>query len=166
MKTLNVDMGKLFMQNRSSLFSTVAMNRIFWGALILLLLKIFFDFHEKTDEYTSDYLVATRIQDHKQAQGKGLRFDTQTIIDLMDQYQEVVTANETISDGVDQEKIAKLLENLREERRRFYAYIDIKNRRPSASLSARENRTLRFYLYALDKAIKDLTGEERKRRSY
>ncbi|PCI73862.1 hypothetical protein COB28_03245 [Candidatus Dependentiae bacterium] len=138
-------------------------NRIFWGALFLLLVKMFIDYYQIADEHDGDYRSAMRSYEHYQFQG--LRFDTKTIVDLMHQYQVVIMDDEVAEKGIDAVKIAQLLEDLKEERRRFNTYIDIKTRRPKPSLSSRENRTLRFYLYALDKAIRDLTGEDRRRRT-
>ncbi|MBL4587731.1 hypothetical protein JKY79_00105 [Candidatus Babeliales bacterium] len=142
-------------------FSAV-INRIFWGALFLLLIKMLIDYYQVTDQHEGDYRSTMLSYEHYQFQG--LRFDTKTIIDLMNQYQNVIMDKEVTEHGIDFVKIAQLLEDLKEERRRFNTYIDIKTRRPKPNLSSRENRTLRFYLYALDKAIRDLTGEERRRR--
>ncbi len=146
-----------------TVFSSASMNRLFWGALFLLAIKMIVDYTQIADHYEDDYRSMIKSYEHYQFQG--LRFDTKTIVDLMDQYQKIIMDDETIEKGIDQVKIAQLLEDLKEERRRFYTYIDIKSRRPKATLSSRESRTLRFYLYALDKAIRDLTQEERRRRS-
>jgi hypothetical protein len=155
---------KADMKESSGVFSSAAMNRIFWGALLLLVVKIALDQRAMRQAQNDRYLNFTSNYYTDASGGQGLRFDTKTVVKLMEQYMTIVTNKETAKYGVNQEEVADLLENLREERRRFYTYMDVKNRRPKGSLTSRENRTLRYYLYALEKAIRDLTGEERRRR--